>query len=273
MTATLMSPRAAPAALPSDSYLSYSRISLYQSCPLRYFFKYVAGLPERTVSASLVFGSAVHRAAQFHFEELLAGNEPPCLDALIAEYDRHWQEVNPQLVQFGKDDDIESLGGLVSRMLAAFQASTVAKPVGQIIGIEEQLRGKVIDGCPDLLGRLDLLVETDDALVVTDLKTSRSRWSSEQVDDQSAQLLLYSQLVSRLAPGKRLRLQFAVITKTKEPAVDVHEVVYDQRRVERTKRVVEHVWRAIEGEHFYPAPSPLQCPSCAFRDACRAWKG
>ncbi len=74
----------------------------------------------------------------------------------------------------------------------------------------------MIDGCPDLLGRLDLLVETDDALVVTDLKTSRSRWSGEQVEDQSAQLLLYSELVSRLSPGKRVRLQFAVLTKTKE---------------------------------------------------------
>ncbi len=109
MTATLTSRYAAPVAVSSDSYLSYSRISLYQSCPLRYYFKYVAGLPERTVSTSLIFGSAVHRAAQFHFEELLAGNEPPCLDALIAEYDRHWQEVDPQLVQFGKDEDIESL--------------------------------------------------------------------------------------------------------------------------------------------------------------------
>ncbi len=273
MTATLTSRYAAPAAVSSDSYLSYSRISLYQSCPLRYYFKYVAGLPELTVSASLIFGSAVHRAAQFHFEELLAGNEPPCLDALIAEYDRHWQEVDPQLVQFGKDEDIESLGALASRMLAAFKASSIANPSGQIIGIEEQLRGKVIDGCPDLLGRLDLLVETDDALVVTDLKTSRSRWSGEQVEDQSAQLLLYSELVSRLAPGKPVRLQFAVLTKTKAPAVDVHEVIYDRRRVGRTKCVVERVWRAIAGEHFYPAPSPLQCPSCAFRDACRAWKG
>jgi hypothetical protein len=33
------------------------------------------------------------------------------------------------------------------------------------------------------------------------------------------------------------------------------------------------VWRAIEDQHFYPAPSPTQCPACGYRDACRAWRG
>lgn len=63
-------------------YLSYSAVSLYRQCPLRYFFRYVAGLPEQTVSASLVFGGAIHAAVQFHFEELLAGNSAPDLAAL-----------------------------------------------------------------------------------------------------------------------------------------------------------------------------------------------
>ncbi len=43
-------------------YLSHSAISTYQTCPLRYFYRYVSGLPEETVSASLVFGGAIHKA-------------------------------------------------------------------------------------------------------------------------------------------------------------------------------------------------------------------
>ena len=54
-------------------YISYSAVTTYQACPLRYYFRYVAGLPERTVSSSLVFGSAVHRAVELHFNELLPG--------------------------------------------------------------------------------------------------------------------------------------------------------------------------------------------------------
>lgn len=258
---------------PARDYLSYSAITTYQGCPLRYFFRYIAGLPERTVSATLVFGCAIHRAAEYHFNELLAGNEPPPLDALVGEYDRHWQVGDPKAVQFGKDDDIKSLGGLATKMLGAFQTSSIADPAGRIIGVEEELRGAVVAGCPDVLGRIDLLVETADELVVTDLKTSRSRWSREQADDSAGQLLLYHELVRDFAPRKRVRLQFAVLTKAKVPVIDMHEVPADVRRIDRTKRIVERVWKAIDANIFYPSPSAMQCPSCSFREQCRAWTG
>ena len=74
-------------------YVSFSALSLYQRCSLRYFFRYVAQLPEESTSASLVFGRAVHRAIEHHFTELLASNEPPVasneppdLDAMLAEF-------------------------------------------------------------------------------------------------------------------------------------------------------------------------------------------
>ncbi|MBA4016468.1 MAG: hypothetical protein C0483_04710 [Pirellula sp.] len=258
---------------PLRDYLSYSAITTYQRCPLSYYFKYIAGLPEKTVSSSLVFGSAVHRAVEHHFNELMAGNEPPKLDALTGEYDRHWQEADPQAVKFGKGDDLESLGQLASKMFGAFQTSPLANPAGQIIGVEEELRGNIVAGCPDLLGRIDLIVETADELIVTDLKTSRSRWSCEQADDSAGQLLLYHELVRGFAPRKRVRLQFAVLTKTKELSVELHEVRADRRAVDRTKRIVERVWKAIDAKIYYPAPSPMQCPGCSFRKQCRAWIG
>lgn len=264
----------APLVLPTKpvrDYLSYSAITTYQSCPLRYYFRYVAGLPEKTISSSLVFGSAVHRAVEHHFNELMAGNEPPTLDALFGEYDRHWAEADPQVVQFCKDDDVESLSKLATKMFTAFQTSSLARPTGRIIGVEEELRGNIVAGCPDLLGRIDLIEETADELVVTDLKTSRSRWSRDQADDSAGQLLLYHELVRNFAPRKRVRLQFAVLTKTKEPAFDLHEVPADRRNVDRMKRIVERVWQAIDSQVFFPAPSTMQCSGCSFREPCRAW--
>ena len=176
-------------------------------------------------------------------------------------------------VQFGKDDDINTLSRLAEKMLRAFQASDFAKPTGTIIAVEEEFRGTIIDGVPDLLARVDLVIDTGEELIVTDLKTSRSRWSREQAEDASEQLLLYTELVKRLAPQKSLRLEFAVITKTKEPVVDRHSLRVDSQRVERTKRVAERVWRAIEASTFYPSPSAMNCSSCPYREPCRAWQG
>ena len=72
--------------------------------------------------------------------------------------------------------------------------------------MEEELRGQVSPECPDLLARVDLLVDDGEALTVLDLKTARSRWSQQQAEDSGEQLLLYGELAKDLIPGKPLRL-------------------------------------------------------------------
>ena len=180
-------------------YLSYSAVSSYQRCPLAFYFHYVEGLPETTVSSSLVFGGAVHRSFEHHFNELLAGAEPPSLEALMGEYEAAWQGYDAKTIRFGKDEQRDGLTSLAQRMLAAFQASSLVRPEGIILGVEEELRGQIVMNCPDILGRLDLVVETTDELIVTDLKTAKSRWSQDQVEESSGQLLLYSELARSLA--------------------------------------------------------------------------
>lgn len=239
---------------------------------MKYFFRYVAKLPEETVSAALIFGSAIHGAVEHHFNELLAGNPAPDLDTLLAEYQAAWSARQDVPVRFGKGDTIDSLGQLAERMIVAFQQSDFAKGEGTIIGVEEELRRSVVPGCPDLLARVDLIVESEEALTVVDLKTARSRWSQAQVDSSAEQLLLYSELARELVPGKEVRLQFAVVTKAKAPSVDCHQVVADPARIDRTKRTVERVWQAIESGTFYPAPSPMNCSTCPFQEPCRRWQ-
>jgi putative RecB family exonuclease len=162
---------------------------------------------------------------------------------------------------------------LAERILAAFQQSEVARPLGQILAVEEELRGPVVPGCPDVLGRVDLIVDTGSELVVSDWKTARSRWSQEQAEDAAEQLILYAELAKDFAPGKPVMLEFVILTKAKEPVVDRHLMPVDPAQVTRTKRVVENVWRAIEAGRYYPAPSAMNCPGCPYREQCRAWAG
>jgi len=131
----------------------------------------------------------------------------------------------------------------------------------------------LVEGVPDLYGRVDLLTEDSDRLVITDIKTSRGKWSAEQVEDSGEQLVLYSKLASEIAPGKRTLTRFLVLTKTKEPGVEEHVREVGPVAVKRTLTGVERVWRAIESGVFYPAPSVVGCASCGYRAACRAWAG
>jgi putative RecB family exonuclease len=254
-------------------YLSFSAVSSFQACPLRYFFRYVRGLPQECIAASLVFGSSIHAAVQFHFEQLLAGVEPMSLESLLAAFQRAWRSNATVPVLFGKREAFDDYCQMAERTLRAFLASDWANPQGTIIGVEEELRGALVPGCPDMLGRIDLLIDADDELVLTDFKTSRSDWSEGHVIDSAPQLLLYSELAQPLTDGRPLRLQFAVMTKAKTPDFTLHAVENDAKQVMRTKAIIQRVWQAIQAQHFYPNPSPINCPTCPYRAACKVWQG
>ncbi len=92
--------RAEPRASPTGrDYLSYSAVASYQRCPLAFYFHYVTDLPEARISSSLVFGAAVHRAVEWHLNELLVGSEPPSLEALLGEFDAAWREYDPVTIR------------------------------------------------------------------------------------------------------------------------------------------------------------------------------
>lgn len=271
---TNLLPRADPPVIrPTQrDYLSFSAISSFASCPLRYYFRYIAGLPEETVAASLAFGSAFHAGLEHHFRELLAGNKAPGLDEMLGAFSESWNaNTEGRLIQFGKNDDQSTLGNLAERMFLAFQMSEIARPAGSIIGIEEELRGELIPGLPDLLARVDLIVDDGNSLIVTDFKTARSSWSEDHAEDSAGQLLLYHELVKSLAGGKAIRLGFGVVSKAKAPKVELHQVQVDKQRIERTRRIVERVWNAINGGNYYPNPSPLNCATCPYQKPCREW--
>lgn len=272
MSLLLLDPpaRAPPSPVSARDYVSYSALKTYQQCPLRYFFRYIAGLPEESISASLLFGTSIHRAVEHHFQRLLAGETPPSLEELLAEYRAGWDE--RQLpVRFGSGEQEQTFEPMAAKMLAAFVRSDLTQPEGRILAVEETLRGPLLPGLPDLLGRIDLILETADQLVVRDWKTARAKYSAEQVDDAAPQLLLYGELARDLAPGKRVVLEIVVLTKTKEPAVERYPFPWDAGRLARTQNVLQRVWAAIEDGHFYPAPSPMNCPGCPYKAPCQKW--
>jgi putative RecB family exonuclease len=271
--AVLAAPTAGTRNSGGRDYISFSAVNTFQSCSLRYYFRYVLGLPEETVSASLVMGSAIHASLQFHYEQLLAGDEPPALDTLLDVFQDSWRSHEGQEILYGKGEDLNSMSQMAERMLKAFQRSAIANPAGNIIAVEEELRGQLIPGLPDLLARVDLVIDEGNRLAATDFKTARSAWNLDHVEESASQLLLYHELIKDLSDGRPVKLGFAVLTKTKTPDLAEYPVEVNLHQLERTKKVVERAWRAIEAGHFLPSPSPVNCSTCPFKRQCRAWKG
>lgn len=256
----------------SRDYVSWSAINTYLQCPLRYRFRYVDQLPEEFVNGALVFGQAIHAALEAYFRHYEAAGKSLGLDPLLEAYHDTWRQRELAQVRFGAHDDLNSFRVLAEKMLTVFLPHDLAQPLGAIIGVEKELRSRLIDEAPDLLARLDLVVDEPEAVMVTDFKTSRSRWSAADVELAAGQVLLYGELV-RLALDRPVRLQFAVLTKTKQPELKIHEVANDAGRTARQQALIRRVWRSIQGGHFYPHPSAMNCPTCPFQSACRDWGG
>ena len=259
--------------LTGRDYISWSAISTFRSCPMKYKFRYIDALPEESFSSALVFGTGIHTAVEQHFQAALSGEEKPDVDRLMFAYRSAWLPHDPDAIQFGGTETRASLDALAAKMLTAFLASPAASVQGRVLGVEEEIRGMLVEGVPDLFGRVDLLTEDSDSLVITDIKTSRGKWGQEQVEDSGEQLLLYSHLASEISPEKKIATRFLVLTKTKEPVVEEHVREVEPVAVKRTLAGVERVWQAISGGHFYPAPSTMNCASCGYRVACRGWAG
>ena len=178
-------------------------------------------------------------------------------------------------VHYNKGEDEKVLDALAQRMIAAFLASTLADPKGIILGIEESFTIVLRPDLPDLLAKVDLVVQTEGSLFIADFKTSRSKWTEAKALESADQLILYSKAAGPMASqlGLPVKLGFAVITKAKTPVVQVLPVPVEPARLAGLADSVAQVWAAIQAGNFYPNPSAQNCSTCPFKSRCPAFTG
>ena len=264
-----------PKGVAGRDFISWSQLSTFRQCPLRYRFRYLDRLEPEFVSASLLIGSSIHAAIEHHHRRQLESEEPAVLDELLEVFWDEWRcrmEESPE-VRFGKNEDVASIDNLAKRMLSSFIDSDLARVPGVVIGIEESLRSAVIDARPEFLGIVDLVFESGDVLTIRDYKTSRSKWNQGTAESSADQLFLYAEIAKALVPGKKVEVEFVVLTKTKSPTIELFKVNSDPQRLERTKQVASRTLDAIEAGVFYPNQSAMNCGGCPYRSACAAWRG
>ncbi len=263
-----------PAGIAGRDFISWSQLSTYRQCPLKYQFRYLDKIEPEFVATSLLVGSSIHSAIDHHHRRQLEGADLPSLDELLTEFWDEWKcrAENSPSVRFNKNEDCNTIHDLAQRMLSRFVAREFRESPGVVIGIEESLRGSLLPDQPEFLGIVDLVFESDDRLVIRDYKTSRSKWNQGTAESSADQLILYGELACQLLPNKQMTLEFVVVTKTKSPTVESIQVATDSKRIKRTKLVASRTLDAIATGVFYPNKSLMNCSTCPFRSACSAWK-
>ena len=247
-------------AITGRDYLSYSQVTTYQACPLKWHFTYVENAASEQQSASLLLGSGVHAAIEHHLRAQMAADEAPSVTDLLEVFRQEWKNSQGEApIRYGKDETADSQLELAGRMLEAYLASEQAYVQGQLIGVEEELRATLAVDVPDLLAVVDKIELRAGELLLTDFKTARTSWKDTSAAEHADQLLLYAQVAAEIANdfGVQVGLEFVVITKAASPKVSAIPITYDAKRSVRTTKVVREVFKSMQLGVVYPNPSAM----------------
>lgn len=252
--------------LPLPARLSYSAFSTYETCPMRYAFSYVYGIPHpsRPVAA-FAFGSTAHEAFEAFTKErrerLARGDQPPTREDLERLFRERWQPTG-----FVDRTTEEGYQRRVATLLDNFWTGEVAT-LGE--AIEEELPFELVledpSGAPPVVvtGSIDRIDRRPSGgIEVIDYKTGKV--SSQKGVDESLQLSIYA-LACRDALGlgtpERVTLYFtesATRMSTTRTDADL-----DTARADILARTAR-----IRSGDFAATPSADACRWCDYARLC-----
>jgi CRISPR/Cas system-associated exonuclease Cas4 (RecB family) len=265
MTRTLTELRAQP-------HVSVSQLKTFLQCPRKYNLQYIQRAEPSFRSAALAFGSAWHATID---EWLLRSTSEASVHAdglkqLFAdELHREVARDGPPVLFDHEDEDLGQMIGVGRRMLDVFvRAMSVPD---RVVGIEIPFGLSLCDGLTGeairvpLIGAMDAVVEERGASVVLELKTSRRRWSSDQLafDPQPSAYRIAAREL-----GYNAEVVVVVTTKSSRP--EVQRTVAERGPADDADlfAMVSSLIRAVDAGVDHPVRG-WQCRSCAFAGACR----
>jgi DNA helicase-2/ATP-dependent DNA helicase PcrA len=234
--------------------LSASDLSLYLTCPLKYKFARVFGIPqEPTINQR--FGILIHNVLErFHKEP--PENDEEGLGQLNYLFETGWRRTG-----FGASDDELQFRDRAREALRLYWERERGGE-GEPVWLERKFDFKVGDHhVRGRVDRVDRLPDGDYELI--DYKTGERRTEAELESD--LQLALY-----RL--GAREAWEVEASTGSYYYVLDAEKVAAPTRPddAERVERTVLQVGEGILGQDFEPRPSPAVCSWCDYRLICPA---
>jgi putative RecB family exonuclease len=231
--------------------LSYTQISLYQSCPLCYKLQYIDGL-EAKEKGYFSFGTTMHDCAEYFFKVKVP--PPPTLEQMLDFYERHWLSEGYESAE--EEAEYKAYGRELLTKFWEIHQADFRMP----IAVEHKFTIDI--GNIKLTGRIDRVDKLDSGgLSIIDYKTNKELFTQEYIAND-LQLTLYQLAVEQswFLPVEKLTLyHFRSNTPVSCPP-------RRPERIEEAKKVVLEVAEGIQAGNF-PATESAYCP-CDFPEYC-----
>lgn len=232
-------------------YLSYSRIQRYLTCPEQYRLHYVEKLRSRYESASLVFGSIVHRALAALFRD---GEDP------VEVFGKEWRGVAELDLRYSSRDSWDRLDAIGRRLLEKFLRDERPR-IQEVLAVEEPFRLGLTNLSEPFLGVLDLVARLNGSRTLIEFKTASA-------DYEPHEIALWDQLTAyALVRSDVERLAICVLIKTKEPRISWHFAERGSEQLGEWLDKAAAVSTHINEQVFYKRPGRW-CRQCEFLPVC-----
>ncbi len=252
---------------------SYSKLSLYEECPLKYKFKYIDKIKEEP-KFYFAFGSAIHAALEFMY----AVKAPPfpTIEEVCEAFRREWGRKSylekGYRTQRKADDDFEK-GLLMLKAYYEHNRARLAPPFLLEYSTDVEADGLLVRIIADKIE-----YQGEGRLLITDYKTGKD------VKREPAQLYMY-QKIAEMDP--RLKEKIAEQYGERVSSVRIGQMLYyhvptnkeyhfdraDDREIGAFWERVLGVADSIKGLKFEPTPGERQCAWCDYKSMCPAFIG
>lgn len=232
--------------------LSYTQISLYQSCPLSYKLQYIDGLKTKD-KWYFSFGSTLHKCAEFFFKVRVP--PPPSLNELLQHYEREWLSEGYESAE--EEANYKAYGKQLLSEFWQIHNTGFKMPVAVERPFTVDIQGVKLRGLIDRVDKLD-----SGGLSIVDYKTSRELFTSDHLTTD-LQLTLYQLAAEQIwqQPVHRLTLyHFRTNTACTCGARDKTQLDAARQVVlEVAEGIAQGNFPAIEND-FCPCDFPEYCP-------------
>ncbi|MCJ7792635.1 MAG: ATP-dependent helicase [Candidatus Marinimicrobia bacterium] len=240
------------------NYLSYSQIDLYETCPLKYRYRYLQKIPTPPAAAA-VFGNVLHGTLRDFYQQALEGKKPTEKD-LLNILEKNWNDEGYTSKVHEKRMRKEA-----ERMLKKFYDSGY-DPDRLPKHLEQQFVIKAKEGLR-IGGRIDRIDETKFGMEIIDYKTGKEMDQKEL--DKSLQMSVYA--LAATDPGVlRQNLENVVFSFYFLGTGKKKTTQRTKEQLIQAKKDLVQKAKEIEKSQFAPRPG-VWCDFCEYRLICEAW--
>lgn len=237
-------------------YVSYSQIETFNTCPLKYYYRYTLGLTGAP-SHALNFGQTIHRTLRdFHQADLL--HKEKTLDNLLKLYEHHFIGEGYETMEHKKQRFEEG-----KEML--HQYFTKSKDLlGRPVHLERKFTIRVNDIF--LIGSIDRIDQKEDKTYeIIDYKTGEGKNKQKEID-KDAQLSIYAIAVKEAVGINPDLLSLYFIERNEKAST--------RRTDEELKAKKEEIIKTVGDiqKSDFPGKFGPWCEWCEFKRICPVYK-